>query len=281
MRSRNCVRNTRSALAVLAGAGVLFSSGAFVHAAITANGFTSYVAGNFAPTASSTAYQNASAALGDLNGNTGFGGLNPFNPAFATDQIVIIGAGGHLTLHLASPAPTSGRTLGVFANNGLIDVSAGGTGTASNPAVTFNDPDNPQAIVKVSQDGGTFVTLNSGNPITFSNPANYYLDSSISSYFQPLGTLGADAAKPFLGTLASFNGQTYAQMLATLDGSAGGTWLDLSGTGLAEVNFVEFDVPVGAGYRMVVDSVSTVPEPVAGLAVVAMLLVNRRRSKRN
>lgn len=271
----------RSATSVLAGSGIFFASGALVRAAITADSYVSYTAGDFAPTNSSLGYQNPLAALGDLNGNTGFGGLTPFNPPFSTNQIVIIGAGGHLRLHLASPGPGTGTTLGVFSNNGIVDLSMGGSGVAGNPATTFTDPDFPMAIVKVSQLGDTFVPLNGGNPISFTNPTNYYLDSSINNYFQPLGTIAADAAKPFLGTLASFNGQNYAQMLQTLNGSAGGTWLDLSGTGLAEVNFVEFSVPLGAEYRMVIDSVSTVPEPGAGAALaIGLLLLKRGRTKR-
>ena len=38
--------------------------------------------------------------------------------------------------------------------------------------------------------------------------------------------------KPFLGSLSSFGGETYAQIKTTLNSSAGGTWIDTAGAGL-------------------------------------------------
>jgi hypothetical protein len=67
-------------------------------------------------------------------------------------------------------------------------------------------------------------------------------------------------------------------MLTLLNGSAGGTWLDVSGTGLSSVQFVRFEVPEGAATRMVVDAVTAVPEPAAmGLMCVPLLFLARRR----
>ncbi len=103
---------------------------------------------NYAPGTPATSWNNSSAALGTLTGDTTFGGLTPFNPPFDPSQIVIVSAGGNLTLHLSAPVATTGQTLGVFVNNGLVDVSADGSGQASNPAITFSDF--PQAIVSVS-----------------------------------------------------------------------------------------------------------------------------------
>ena len=269
------MRYTRFAVAAAA-ASSLGTSSAF---AVVAASVGSYTPGDFSVTGTSTNYQNASAALGMLSGDTGFGGLNPFNPAFSTSQIVAVGAGGQLTLHLSSPAPvTAGTpTLGVFVNNGIIDVS-GGSGTAGTPAQTFSDL--PRAVVSVSRDGANFVDLFGGAAVTFSVPTNYYTDGQISNYNEPLGSAVADQFKPFTGTLSSFDGETFGQIKTTLAGSAGGTWLDLSGSGLSSVTDVRFAVPAGATYRMFVDSVSAVPEPATiGLAAVAAagLLVGRRR----
>ena len=249
---------------LLAAAASLFA-GVPAHAGVNADSVLDYQPGS-AP----AGFQTSSAATGAIQGDTGFGALDPFNPAFDPSQIVIVGAGGSLTLHLSGEVPANGQNLGVFANNGLVDVSADGSGAASKPAATFSAPS--EALVSVSKDGQSYVPLNGGQPITFSNPANFYLDTSITNDFQPLGTQTANAFKPFLGGLSSFNGQTYDQIKTTLNGSAGGTWLDLRGSGLPSINYVKFTVPQSATYRMVLDSVSgmSAAKPiVAGQAVIS------------
>jgi len=233
---------------------------------------------NFSSGVIDTGFKHPSAALGGLNGDTGFGGLNPFNPSFSSNDIVKLDPGDELTLHMAFPVTTVGKSLGIYSNNGIIDVG-GGSGVAINPATTFNDPDFPRAIVSVSKDGTNFVSLNSGNPIDFHNPTNYYTDSSISGYYEPLGSVAANQEKPFAGSLSDFSGLTYPQMLTLLNGSAGGDWLDLSSSGLPEVNYVRFDVPQGADYSMVLDAVVAVPEPtmVLPLLIAASLIPRRNR----
>ncbi len=263
-----------------AGAGLLLGS-PVVFGGVTAVSVDEYTAGDFTNFSSEVGYTNTSAALGTLQGDTGFGALTPFNPAFSKNQIIAVGEGGQLTLHLGQPLTTAGGpNLGVFSNNGIQDASGNGSGKAGAPAVTFNDPDHPEAIVSVSQNGLSFVTLNNGNPILFANPGNYYLDQTIVDYSEPLGAVVADQFKPFTGTLSSFDGETFAQIKTTLNGSAGGTWLDLSGTGLTTVSDVRFTVPANAGYSFVVDSVSAVPEPVLGLPLLACSLFMRRNRKR-
>jgi hypothetical protein len=225
--------------------------------------FADQVAG-YTPGSAPANFQNSQAALGPINGDTTFGGLNPFNPPFSGQHIVIIGAGGSLTLRLSEPVRTAGGSVGVFVNNGLVDTSPDGSGRAGSPPATFSPP--PRALVSVSSDGAAYVPLIVG-PVTFDNPTNAYLDTAIDNYFQPLGSQLADQGKPFFGHLSDFAGETFPQMRSRLAGSAGGTWLDLGGAPLEQVRFVKFDVPVGANYRMVVDSVSAVPEP-AGVAVI-------------
>jgi hypothetical protein len=229
-------------------------------------------------------FRNAPAALGLPAGDTTFGALTPFNPPFSNSQIVIVGAGGELTLRLSSPvAPLPGAApeLGVFVNNGLVDVSPGGTGTADSPASTFSPA--PAARVSVSEDGTRFVPLTAGplDLTTFGNPTNFYTDTHIDNYSAPLGTAAADFSKPFSGTLSSFDGLTYEQMVTLLDGSAGGNWLDVSGTGLSSVRYVRFEVPADSNARLVLDAVTAVPEPGAALLVFAPLAaLLRRRTRR-
>jgi hypothetical protein len=232
---------------------------------------------NYQP-GSATSFTNPAAALGLPVGDTTFGALTPFNPPFKPEHIVIVGAGGSATLRLSSPVPAGGAgpEVGVFSNNGLVDVSAEGSGRAGSPAATFSPPG--AARVSVSSDGLTFVPLG-GQPLVFDNPTNFYTDVTIENYSAPLGSAAADFSKPFTGTLASFAGLTYPQMLQLLGGSGGGTWLDVSSTGLSSVQYIRFDVPAGEGQRLVLDAVTAVPEP--GLLCVpasTFLFLRRRRA---
>src|SRR5205814_9293367 len=91
---------------------------------------------------SATSFTKPAAALGLPVGDTTFGALTPFNPPFKDDQIVIVGSGGSITLRLSAQvaAGGAGPEIGVFSNNGLVDVSPGGTGAAGSPAATFSPP---------------------------------------------------------------------------------------------------------------------------------------------
>lgn len=222
-------------------------------------------------------FTNPSAALGLPAGDTTFGALTPFNPPFRDNHIVIAGAGGGITLRLSAPVQSvAGPELGVFVNNGIIDVSPGGTGTAGNPAGTFSPA--PAALVSVSGDGTTYVPLGAA-PVVFSNPTNFYTDVHIDNYSAPLGNQVADFAKPFSGSLASFNGLTYEQMLTLLDGSGGGNWVDISPSGLPEVRYVRFEVPAGTDLRLVLDAVTAVPEPSAVVVMLVPLALSLRRRR--
>lgn len=237
-------------------------------AVITASNVVDYQPG------SATSFTNPVSALGLPVGDTSFGALTPFNPPFKPEHLVIVGAGGSITLRLSSPVPAAGAgpEIGIFSNNGLIDVSAGGTGAAGTPAATFSPL--PVARVRVSADGQNFTPLGA-EAFVFSNPTNFYTDVSIDNYSAPLGTAVANFGKPFAGTLSSFDGLTYPRMLQILSGSGGGTWLDVSASGLPSVEYVRFDVPTGQ--RLVVDAVTAVPEPALGAPVMTFLLLLTRR----
>lgn len=272
------LRSTLAALAAAAGS-VAFATVA--RAGITADQVVSYTPGDFTTAFNgSTALQNPASAVGPLAGDTGGGyGLNIFNAPYSGTQLVGVGPGGQITLHLSGPLTTAGGPrLGVFDNTTVNDVS-GGSGVAGNPATAIN-PNLSQAVVQVSADGVNYVTLNGGSPYTFYNPTNYYLDGQITAYKEALGTRVANQFQPFLGTLTSFSGENLDQARVTLGGSAGGTWLDLSGSGLAVVNDVRFVVPAGVGYRLVLDGVSGVPEPTAAGLVVAAAAASLSRRRR-
>jgi MYXO-CTERM domain-containing protein len=215
-------------------------------------------------------YTTSASALGPVTRDSGYGAVNPFNPPFAASDIVIVGQGGQVTLELSADVPANGRHLGVFSNNGYVSTTT--TGTTTNPVSTFATPQFPSAIVRVSQDGSTWKSLNSGNAITFTSPTNAYLDTNITNYYQPLGTVLSSSAKPYLGSADDLGGKTYDQIRTALNGSAGGTWLDLREAGLPSVRYVQFEVPSGAG-RMVIDAVSGLPaaKPItAGQSIISL-----------
>jgi hypothetical protein len=246
-----------------------------------------------------TGFTNSSAAIGEPERFTGEGAflgvVSPFNPPFGQNEIVSVGEGGHIVLRLSHYAipQAAGPEIGVFENVGLIDVNYP-NGEAGSPAGTFGPLDS--AIVDVSANGIEWVSL--GN-ITFDVPTNGYTDLA-DPYWSKPGGVPSDFQKPFLGNLSSFNGLRYSDasgpdILEILAGSGGGTWLDISGTGLAQVGYIRFsvadDLNVDTRLNLELDAVSiasgavgplVVPEPatIVGLAfmIVATRLDPRRRS---
>ena len=248
------------------------------HAIPVASQVISYFPGG----AASNGFQVPSAALGLPNpiSDPIFGNsvLTPFNPPYLNSDIVVVGDGGQLTLKLSSPAPqVAGADIGVFVNNGLIDANYP-AGQNLLTAGFFSDA--PKSFVSVSQNGSTWLAI-SANPITFDSPSNYFADLPNNPSFNTIGgSQTADFSKPFTQPLSAFNGLDWAATLALLNGSAGGEWLDFSSTGLSEVNYVRFEVPSGANYRMVVDAVTAVPEPSSIAAAVAALSAGALRRRR-
>ena len=245
-------------------------------------------------------FTTAAAALGQPERFTGEGVfpgvVSPFNPPFLSNEIVSIGEGGQITLRLSNYAlPVGGGALeiGVFESVGIADTNYP-NGQAGSPATAFG-PD--KAIVEVSADGIGWVGL--GN-ILFDVPANGYTDVS-SPYSSVPGSALSDFQQPFTGNLASFNGLPYSHpsnfdMLDLLNGSGGGTWLDISGTGLPQVGFIRFSVPddgnpnVGQNFELDAVSIShaamgaPTPEPATilqcGIAMCCWMWARRRRQAR-
>jgi hypothetical protein len=246
-----------------------FASHAFAQS--FADTVVSYNSVNAPPVFGGGSYNVGTAALGMLTADTSFGDLTPFESAFSQDQITGIGDGGSLVLHMSQPLRTNGVTLGVHAGVGLID-TAFPAGQTTDPAAAYTD--DRVATISVSNDGSTWVSL---GVKTFDLPSNYYAAGVTTPSFDNTVGTPADFFKPFTGSLTDFSNKDWPGVEAVLNGSAGGNWFDLSGTGLPEVNFVRFDVD--NGNRMFVDAVLgvAVPEPTLAMLPAALILILRRR----
>jgi hypothetical protein len=197
--------------------------------------------------------------------------VTPFSAEYNPANIVgISGDGGDLELHMLQPISTAGYTLGVHTGSGLND-SAYPDGINYDPASTYTDT--RSATVLVSSDGANWVSLGS---IDFDNPTNIYTDIG-SAYTDQPGSDLANFGQPFLGSLDSFDGKDFSGTLSVLDGSAGGTWLDLSGTGLSQINYIKFETD--SEQTMYVDAVVgiPVPEPASAALLGLSALLWRRR----
>ncbi|MCI0332531.1 MAG: hypothetical protein L0228_04840 [Planctomycetes bacterium] len=224
-------------------------------------------------------YTTASVALGEPERFTGegvFPGIvSPFSPPFLTSEIVSVGDDGHITLKLSHFAlPQAGLEIGVFENVGLVMDFA--NFTATNPVSTFGED---SAMVEVSANGTEWRSLGT---VLFDRPTNGYTDLSDPFSGVP-GSALADFQQPFVADLGDFAGLPYADpsgpdVLDVLAGSGGGTWLDISSTGLPRVGYIRFSV-AGAGANFELDAVSIargavgrpVPEPT--MTVIAATLI--------
>ena len=266
-------------------AGALFIS---LSLAVAASGQSSPFAVEviqYIPGAAPAAYQNPAAALGKTSEftpalpefNTPAYVVTPFNATYATDDLVAIGDGGRLVLRLGQPAPTgAGHAIGVHSGVGLID-SNWPAGVISGPATPYTSF--RSADVRVSADGVAWFSL--GEDLVFELPTNWYAQGvTLPGAQETPGSVEADFTRPFLGQLGDFNNTDWTGMLNILGGSAGGTWLDLTGVPAPAVQFVEFSVS-GADELMFVDAVVALPEPgfaAPALLCGALLALRRRRA---
>jgi hypothetical protein len=269
------------------GAGVLTAMG-MLAGAVRADGTSADAVVEYVPgTISSASLQKSGAAAIGLPASVDDGQTSPFSPPFHATAITIVGAGGDIVLHFAQPVlPTAGPDIGVFTNTGLVAASVGGVITAATAsdgsAATLGMKDT--AIVSVSADDSTWVALNGGNALDLTMPSNAFLDGTFAGGTVSGGTLPANPYQPFAGTLTSFAGLTYPQMVGVLGGSFGGAWIDASTSGLPVINYIRFDVPTGD--RLVLDAVTganAVPEPgtLAMLAFGAGIFLTRRKKSRS
>lgn len=256
---------------------VVLSSG-LCRAANFALGVLSFQQGNALST-----WKNPLAATGAPDGVTGenpaasnyYGFpniLSPFSGAYQGDEIVQIGEGGHLTLALSRYAiPGPGSEIGVISNAGLID-EAWPLAVNSTPALTFGGG---SAVVKVSADAVNWVSL--GN-VVFDRPTLFYANAGAYDAAAPAAPELADFGLPFDKPLSAFDGTNWDQLLDNFkvgsSHSGGGTWMDLSATGLARIGYVQFSIPDDGDplttHRLAIDSLAiasaasgAVPAPLA------------------
>ena len=237
----------------------------------------------------------------DFNGNS-FGGT--------PNTVVAFGSGGGITLQFNTPITSHAgeKDLGIFTAQSVL----GGSGSFGLNGIM-------DAAILVSADGTNWFTL-TGTPIT--SPTTYTattfnLNAPTMAYNYGTGAAawkdGSGVAASTLSTLTVanfttpmpnddlFNGSgTNAQRIAfTTDtnaadyaaifgSSGGGNWFDVSGSGLAQIDYVRLnagsDVTAAqGGIRLdaVFANADAVPEPasVSLLIVSGSLLLNRRRVK--
>jgi hypothetical protein len=259
-------------------------------------------------------YNNSAAATGQPNriagASIGFpGAVTPFNPPFEQGEVVSVGTAGQITVELPSLVAVSGGGLlqvGIFTTAGLNDPTF--SGQAESAAQTFAGQEygaDRTAIVEVADTLGNFKSL---GRIVFTQPTQAFSNQT-DPYMAPDTPVNSDFNKPFLGTLATFNGRNQSQISSILDGSAGGTWVNIPSAVAAQltgVRFVRISDPmwqvVGTGALetsrtsnfdpdgpagpqqpftkpadVFVDGINVVPEP-GGIALIALMgaLCSRR-----
>jgi len=246
-------------------------------------------------------YTNPLTAVGSPERFTGenvFDGVvSPFNPPFLTSELVSIGEGGQITLQLSHfvVPDASGPEIGVFTNAGLVDVDGSSLNPAATasvaPVATFGDD---SAQVEVSEDGISWTSL--GIQL-FDMPTSGYTDLT-NPFSSTPGSVDSSFDQPFTGSLSDFAGLDYfdagaTDVLDVLSGSGGGTWLDISATGLSQIAWIRFSVAddglAGTNLNFELDAVTIsadalgglVPEPTSAtllaFALVAVCSVRVRR----
>ena len=189
-------------------------------------------------------YTDATTTLGSPERFTGEGVfpgvVSVFNPPFGTDEIVSIGAGGHLEVRFDTPvtddpANPFGIDLLIFGNAGFIDVAYPG-GVAGG---LFGDDG---GIVEVSADGVTWFEI-TGVHADGLYPTVGYLDAG--PYDGRPGAVLSDFTRPVDPALvtADFTGLDLAEILTVYAGSGGGAGIDLASVGLAEACCVRITNP--------------------------------------
>jgi hypothetical protein len=220
----------------------------------------SYVPG----TGAASGHRNPQTALGEPARTTGTLSapetVTPFQPAWMTNQVVSIGAGGSLTLELGqsaidSPNNPYGVDLIVFSNAFFSDASAG----QGSPGYCFGEG----GVIDVSDDGVMWLQI----PNTQADgpmPTMGFVDAG--PFDHAPGELPSDFRKPMNPAIQLSDVQelSYIDVIHAYDGSGGGVGIDLASVGLYQAHFVRIRQLVGASGSPEVDAVMVVKSILVG-----------------
>ncbi len=220
----------------------------------------SYVAG----TGAAPGHRNPQSALGEPTRITGtFNApetVTPFQPAWMTNQIVSIGAGGSLTLELGqaamdSPGNPYGVDLIVFSNAFFTDTSDG----QGSPGYCYEEG----GVIDVSEDGVTWFEI-PNTQVDGPMPTMGFIDAG--PFDSSPGELPTDFRKPMNPaiTLVDVQELDYADVVIAYDGSGGGVGVDLASVGLFQAQFVRIRQPVGSTSSPEVDAIMVVQSLLVG-----------------
>jgi hypothetical protein len=166
--------------------------------------------------------------------------VSPFSPPFGIDEIVSVGAGGHLIVRFDAPVTDDpgnpyGIDLLIFGNTGFIDADwpNGIVGGALG---------DDGGVVEVSADGIDW-HLASGVPADGMLPTSGYLDAG--PYDAAPGSAPTNFTRPVdpgvvVGDLVGLDHQ---DLIDLYDGAGGGTGIDLATVGLDAVSYVRITNP--------------------------------------
>jgi hypothetical protein len=210
---------------------------------------TDYNEGTFA-TVSGQQYADTSAVIGQpqplVGAGTAFVGvLTPFNAHYEQDQLAAFGLGGNITLQFSQPMSVTGQPqIGIFTNAAFVDEDYpnGSTGTTATTTAMDEFGAERSAIVEVASHTGVFQSL---GRFVFANPTNFYANATGPyQYPAPSPAVDADFNKPFTGGPASFNGDSFSDVMTGLNGSAGGNWISVpTNLGLSDIEYVQLSDP--------------------------------------
>lgn len=229
-------------------------------------------------------YANPLSVLGAPERYTGEGifpaAVTPFNPAWGTDEIVSIGAGGSLVVSFDEPVTDDpdnpfGIDFIIFGNAGFID-DAYPRGLVASGADLFGA--GAPAHIEVSADGVLWRLL-AGRPDQLF-PTLGYSDLT-DPYATSPGFVPADFTRPVNPALNCANLE-FTDLVAAYNGSGGGTGFDLAGSGLSAIFFVRITNVATTPIALEIDAlsdVSPVPSPAGGAGLAGLLLLRPRRRR--
>ncbi|MBL8877757.1 MAG: hypothetical protein JNG88_01455 [Phycisphaerales bacterium] len=225
-------------------------------------------------------YENFNAAIGSPSRITGASHgfpapVTPFAAAWPNDEVVSVGAGGHLTVRFDEPirdlaSNAFGVDVLIFGNAFFADLPD------FSGVVTGLYEDGP-FMVSVSKDGHVFVPL--GQQFREGLfPTLSYLDLNGPYDPQP-GSVPSDYTRPVNPaiTMNDLMGRTFAEVVALYAGSGGGIPVDINSSGMSEISYLRIDVAADVEFAPEFDGFAAVPEPSSSAIAIAGALIFRRR----